>query len=170
MDRPNLSGVLQPQLPPGFRFTDWASGEFAAEAWADVYNAGFVDDWGFYPAPPGHLLALFALPGVLPELQHLVVDDTKRPVALLVTQLSHYIADKRRQPVGDIVSLTTIPAFRRKGLARALLARGLRRLKGAGALSASLITDQDNENDAKALYGEIRFKADLTIDVWSRSL
>jgi hypothetical protein len=96
MDRPDLSGLPHPRVPPGFRFTDWASSEFKGRDWAAVYNAGFVDDWGFYPAPAEHLLALFAEPGVLPELQHLVIDDSERPVALLITQVSRYNADESR--------------------------------------------------------------------------
>ena len=67
-------------------------------------------------------------------------------------------------------SVFTRPAWRRRGLARALLARALVRLRDHGMTSAYLGVDGLNPNQAMTLYGSLGFEvASMSID-WTKPL
>ena len=59
---------------------------------------------------------------------------------------------------GLLDGVTTHPRHRRLGLARACIAESLRRLRAAGATSAYLGVDTDNQNRAYALYESCGFR------------
>jgi mycothiol synthase len=59
---------------------------------------------------------------------------------------------------GYLESLATHPDHRRRGLGRAAMAEGLRRLRDVGATSAWLGVDTDNDNRALVLYESCGFR------------
>jgi mycothiol synthase len=60
--------------------------------------------------------------------------------------------------VGWTESISVQPEFRRRGLARALLAESLRTVRDAGATQAALGVDMQNPNHAQALYESLGFR------------
>jgi ribosomal protein S18 acetylase RimI-like enzyme len=60
--------------------------------------------------------------------------------------------------VGWTESISVQPEFRRRGLARALLAESLRTVRDAGASRAALGVDMQNPNQAQALYESLGFR------------
>ncbi len=72
------------------------------------------------------------------------------------------MGSSRRRPDGTVSGLLagvcTHPAHRRLGLARACIVESLRRLRDAGATSAYLGVDTDNQNRAYTLYESCGFR------------
>ena len=60
--------------------------------------------------------------------------------------------------LGWTESITVQPEFRRRGLARALLAASLRAVRDAGATKAALGADLQNPNHAATLYQSMGFR------------
>ena len=60
---------------------------------------------------------------------------------------------------GLLAGVCTHPAHRRLGLARACIVESLRRLRDAGATSAYLGVDTDNQNRAYTLYESCGFRS-----------
>jgi ribosomal protein S18 acetylase RimI-like enzyme len=64
----------------------------------------------------------------------------------------------------------TRKAWRRRGLAYALLGRALQRLQERGMTSAQLGVDSENENQALTLYERHRFGVDRSVGEWHKAL
>ncbi|HYN68629.1 MAG TPA: GNAT family N-acetyltransferase, partial [Candidatus Eisenbacteria bacterium] len=60
--------------------------------------------------------------------------------------------------IGWTESISVQPEFRRRGLARALLAESLRTVRDAGATQAALGVDMQNPNEAQSLYESLGFR------------
>lgn len=60
--------------------------------------------------------------------------------------------------LGMTEAISVQPEYRRRGLARALLAASLRAVRDAGATSAGLGVDTQNPNDALTLYEDLGFR------------
>jgi ribosomal protein S18 acetylase RimI-like enzyme len=55
-------------------------------------------------------------------------------------------------------AISVQPEYRRRGLARALLAESLRAVRDAGGTSAGLGVDTENPNEALTLYENLGFR------------
>ena len=71
---------------------------------------------------------------------------------------------------GIVASVFTRPAWRRRGLARALIARALSRLREHGMTSAYLGVDGLNPNQAMTLYGSLGFEIETEEIDWTKAL
>lgn len=165
MDRHTLDAVdelPEPALPLGYRMVDETSG-LPDHAWAEAYNASFADHWRFSPKSDAIVAARRAMAGNGPEL--MAVAPRGDPAALVTCAVERH-DDARAQPIGMVGTVGTAPAHRRKGLARALLVEALRRLRAAGAASASLYVDGLNPTRAYDLYAWAGFEVAFEFEVW----
>ena len=84
--------------------------------------------------------------------------------ASIAAQILNFLGE--REPDGSRIgwteSISTQPEFRRKGLARALLAESLRAVRDAGATKAALGADSQNPNQAQTLYESMGFRVVAT--------
>ena len=71
--------------------------------------------------------------------------------------------------VGELEPVGQRPGFRRRGLARAIVLEGLRRMKARGARTALVCFDGDNA-PARRLYESVGFEVCSTIYTYSKSL
>ena len=71
---------------------------------------------------------------------------------------------------GSVAGVWTRRPWRRRGLARALIARGLVRLRDHGMTSAYLGVDGLNPNQAMTLYTSLGFEIDTTAYDWKKPL
>ena len=91
---------------------------------------------------------ILCTPGYAPDLDLVAVAPDGRVAAFAILWLGPAVAGRREghfEPVG------TRPEFRRRGLARALLLDGMRRLRAAGATHA-LVETEDVREGANGLY------------------
>jgi len=80
--------------------------------------------------------------------------------------LEEYEEDRRPQPVGLVGIVGTLPEHRRRGLAAALTAEALRRLRAAGARSSSLYVDAENPTRAYEVYRRLGYEVGFEDEVW----
>ena len=164
MDR-SLTTPLPDIVPvPGYDLIDSRDGSRAI--WARMHNQSFADHWRFTPRSEDELLA-----GKLPEMCLMAVTaDERAPAAITICAVDTFSADARPQPVGLVSSVGTIPEHRRRGLARWLVAAGLRRLRDSGARTASLYVDGQNETRAHEAYLKLGFALAVEAEVWEARL
>ena len=153
MLRPTLDRVDDVPLADGYEIRTPEAHELpAVHAMA---MSAFADDWGQHEANEYRLEDW--LTGPLFRRDLLVVAwKGNEPAALVENVLEDRAADGSVRGLLD--SVCTHPRDRRLGLARACIVESLRRLRDAGATSAYLNVDTDNENRAYALYESCGFR------------
>jgi ribosomal protein S18 acetylase RimI-like enzyme len=150
--------VPQAALPAGYRMAQTVDRREAAA----VYNRSFAEHWRFQALHHDDL----ARTNRPRELELMAVTDEGAPAAVVWCEVATHDPDLRRQPVGVVDVVGTLPEHRRRGLAYALTAAALRRLRGRGAASASLYVDGLNPNRAYDVYGRLGFSVAFQYDVF----
>ena len=159
MDR-SFDGPLPSVVPvDGYRLLESAS--VPPAAWVDTFNGSFADHWRHTDRAVEELRL-----GRWPELELMAADSAGKPAAITLCEIEKYEVDLRPQPVGLVGSVGTLPAHRRRGLARWLVTESLARLKAAGAATASLYVDGKNEHRAPDLYSDLGFEVTFDTTVW----
>jgi len=166
MVAPTLDGITEPPMPDGLEArpvtrdqyrTIW---EASAEAFRDHWGEEewTDEDWTRFDANPDHADASLwrigwdgdQVAGAI--LTHPQVDENER-------------YDRRRVYVA-MVSVRR--AWRRRGLARALLAGSLAAAREAGYTSATLGVDSDSPTGATALYESLGFATEKTFTAYRK--
>ena len=163
MDRSLAAQPAAPSAVAGYKLHDATSAR--PDTWAEAHNLSFADHWRFTPRDDEELMA-----GRPSELSLMAVTRGGAPAALTLGQVERYKADPRRQPVGVISSVGTLPQHRRRGLASWLVAEELVRLHAAGARHASLYVDGLNPTGAVDLYRRLGFELAFQTEVWEAKL
>ena len=119
-----------------------------ARAFADSYGQEARSDTGFDE--------FIHMPTFNPALWRVAFMGTK-----IAGQILNYIGEELAADgtrIGWTEAISVQPEFRRRGLARALLAESLRAVREAGASSAALGVDLQNPNQARDLYESLGFR------------
>jgi mycothiol synthase len=161
MDRPDLAGLPGVVLPGDYSLCTPVDPRVAA----DTFNRAFADHWRFSALTAGQVSTSLAGP----ELCLLALAPDGDPAAVVWSAVERHQEDSRRQPVGLVSVVGTVPDHRRRGLARALTTEALRRLREKGAASASLYVDADNPTRAYDLYRALGFEVAFEFDVFEVS-
>ena len=164
MDRSLESSIPQATPVPGYALIDAVAAP--PGSWADMFNRSFADHWRFTPRSEEEVIAdrpaAFCLMAAT-ALAHM-------PAAIALGELENYADDTRPQPVGLVSSVGSVPEHRRRGLASWLVAELLGRLKAAGARSASLYVDGENETRAFDVYRKLGFEVAFEAEVWEATV
>ena len=166
MDRPNLLAVPALPLPEGYRLVDDTAAEIGEQRWLETYELAFAEHWRHSPGRPDIMQRLRSAPGFVPGLHLMAVSADGRPAALVISGLEEYEEDRRPQPVGLVGTVGTVPQHRRRGLAAALTAEAMRRLRAAGARSSSLYVDAKNPTRAYDVYRRLGYEVAFEDEVW----
>ncbi len=154
--RPSLDDIPDLPLPsplairpidPGDRTMHRRVYEADARAFADSYGEIAPSELGF--------ASFIGAPSFSPSLWRVAFDgDT------IAGQILNYLGDRHSDGtrIGWTESITVQPEYRRRGLARALLAESLRTVRDAGATTAALGVDTQNPNQALTLYESLGFE------------
>jgi mycothiol synthase len=101
-------------------------------------------------------------PQYIPELDLVAVAPDGRLAAFCICWLSQHSHDENGSNQGQVEPMGVHPDFQRRGLGRAILLEGLRRLREHGALTA--FVDSDGENDpSRLLYESAGFRVASTV-------
>ena len=152
MLRPDLEAIEEPVLPGGYTLRTPTADELPA-VFAMIVEA-FAEHWGSHEPDEDELSDWVDDPRFRRDLV-VVAWDGDRPAAC-VSNVVETLPDGTLRGLLDSVS--THPAHRRRGLARAAILRSLRLLRDEGATSAYLGVDTDNHNRAFALYESAGFR------------
>jgi ribosomal protein S18 acetylase RimI-like enzyme len=152
MLRPDLDDLPPEDVPDGYELRVPEEGELAAVHRMNI--VAFAEHWGEYEATDFRIEEWVEDPRFRRDLV-VVAWHGGAPAACV----SNILEDR---PDGSIRGLldgvATHPDHRRRGLARACIARSLRLLLAEGATSAYLGVDTDNHNRALALYESCGFR------------
>jgi GNAT superfamily N-acetyltransferase len=155
--RPSLDDIPDIALPEGFEIRRIASEDRAMHrrVW-DAATRAFAGSYGEELPTDADYRRWLESPAFNPPLWRVAFhgDD-------IAGQILNYLdespdADGGR--LGWTESISVQPEFRRRGLARALLAESLRTVRDAGATRAALGADLQNPNEAATLYQSMGFQ------------
>jgi ribosomal protein S18 acetylase RimI-like enzyme len=152
MLRPDLRAIEPPVLPDGYALRAPAEDELPAVFRMQV--EAFAEHWGQGDAEEQDIAEWVDDPRFRRELN--VVAWAGDEPAACVWNIVDTLADGSRR--GLLEAVSTHPAHRRRGLARAAILRSLQLLRDEGATSAYLGVDTDNHNRAFALYESCGFR------------
>ncbi len=144
--RPLDGSVPEAPLPPGFHFSTAAELN-DPDAIGACHAAAFGSSW-----PPGAYAAVIEAPGFDPARELLVIAPDGRPAAFAVWWPDPVSRSALFEPVGCAAE------FQRRGLTRALLYEGMRRMQAAGMTTAIVEHEPAEDNPASgALYASVGF-------------
>jgi len=165
MVRPDLDAIPDRPLPEGLELRS-IDRELARRVWhADV--EAFQDHWGGFDHSEEHLQRWLDNPTM--DLSIWVVafdgDEVAGGVVNVIDGPQNEALGMRR---GLLASVFTRRAWRRRGVATALIAESLRVLRARGMSSATLGVDADNPNGALGLYEGLGFEVHTRGAAWRR--
>ena len=167
MVRPDLSDIPGLELPAGLEIRP-IDMSLARRVWhADI--EAFADHWGGFDHSDANLQRWLDAPTT--DLSIWVVafdgDEIAGGVINSIDEEQNAALGYRR---GWLSSVFTRRAWRRRGLASALIARSLEVLRERGQDSAALGVDADNPSGALGLYEGLGFRVDQRAIAWRKGL
>ena len=167
MVRPTLDDVVEAALPEGLDIRP-IDRSLARAVW-DADIEAFADHWGGFDHSEANLERWLNAPTT--DLSLWVVafdgDEIAGGVINSIDPDQNAVLGVRR---GWLNSVFTRRAWRRRGLATALVARSLARLRERNMTSAALGVDADNANGALSLYERLGFAVDQRAIAWRKEL
>jgi mycothiol synthase len=167
MERPNLDDVPEVPLPDGFEIRP-IDRALAKKVWhADV--EAFRDHWGGFDGSDERLERWLASPSTDLSLWVIAFDGDEVASGVLNTidAEENALMGLRR---GWLSSVFTGREYRRRGLARTLIARSLVALRERGMTTAALGVDGDNPTGALGLYEGMGFEVTHRSTAWRRGM
>jgi mycothiol synthase len=157
MLRPNLDDIADMPMPDGLELRPVVP-EHHRQIWAADIEA-FKDHWGASEESEEAFQRFFGPPDFEPELWRVAWDgDEVAGVVMnrVLTTFNEQMGERR----GLLAGVSVRRPWRRRGLARALVAESLRALRDAGMTSAVLGVDADNPTGALGVYEDNGFVVD----------
>ena len=162
MARPLDQPIDAMPLPEGFAIRP-LDGENELAAWVEAFNLSFIDHWNHHDMTIERRRHWMKSLDYRPELDLVAVapDGTLAAFSFCVIEA----ANNQRLGVRDgwVADLGTRRGYRKRGLARALLAASLHAIKVAGMDTAKLGVDTQNPNGALRLYKSVGFQK---VETW----
>ncbi len=156
-----------PPMPDGLDVRP-ASAEQARRIWEADYDA-FQDHWGGWDPSDASFRRWVESPEFQPDLMVVAWDDDEIAGAVL-----NAIYPEENEELGIsrgwLDSVFTRRAWRRRGLARALMVRSLHLLRDRGLSTATLGVDADNPSGAFGLYESAGFRPTERFVAWRKPM
>jgi len=150
-----LDHLPEPIFPDGIRLRTYVVGQDEA-SFVAAYNEAFSDHWGFHLHTLEQELHRQNFPGFRADDTFLAINADGQIAGLCIV-LFPLVEGQPRGDLGIVDDLAVRPAYRRRGLGRALLLTGMRRIREHGCSKANLGVDADNPNQARRLYEAVGF-------------
>jgi ribosomal protein S18 acetylase RimI-like enzyme len=155
MVRPTLDDIPEPPLPEGIELRPVSQDQLRQLWEADV--EAFRDHWGGFDASEARYQEWLNDPKFDPSLFVVAWDGDQIAGGVIneVNETENAAFNRRR---GWLASVFVRRPWRRRGLARAVVARSLAVLRERGMTSAGLGVDADNPTGALRLYEQVGFE------------
>jgi mycothiol synthase len=167
MVRPTLDEIPEVPLPDGLEVRPLGPDQYSAVWKADA--EAFRDHWGGFDDSPQAFQRFLDMPEFDPSLWVIAWDGDDIAGGVLNT-----IYPEENEALGVqrgwLDSVFTRRPWRRRGLARALIARSLVALKQRGMMAAVLGVDADNPSGALGLYEGVGFAVDTRYTAWRKPM
>lgn len=166
MVRPHLEDIQDAQMPDGLEIRPIGPGEVRA-VWAADIDA-FRDHWGGFDQSEEQLQRWLSSPSNDLSLWLVAFDGDEVAGGVINSIDAHQNAAMGFQR-GWLSSVFTRRAWRRRGLARALISRSLALHRDRGMTSAALGVDAENTSGALGLYEGMGFKVNYRATAWRKA-
>jgi mycothiol synthase len=149
MLRPNLNDVADQPMPEGLEIRPVVAEDHRRIWEADV--EAFRDHWGATDDTEEGFKRFFGPPGFRPDIWR-VAWDGDQVAGVVMNRIMTTFNDESGERRGELAGVSVRRPWRRRGLARALVAESLRALRDEGMTSAVLGVDADNPTGALGVY------------------
>ncbi|HEX2222441.1 MAG TPA: GNAT family N-acetyltransferase, partial [Candidatus Limnocylindria bacterium] len=167
MERPNLEDIPELPLPEGIELRPITPDLYRRVWEADI--EAFRDHWGGHDESEEAMRRHFESPASDPSLW-IIAFDGDEVAAGVVNTIYHEENEALGVRRGWLDSVFTRRPWRRRGLARALIARSLAILRDRGMTSAALGVDADNPLGALGLYESLGFAVSERFSAWRKPM
>ena len=161
--------IVVPSLPAGWKIRS-VEAERDAENWVAMFNQSFVDHWNHCPMTVEDLLYYTSFANYNPALDLVIETDEGTLVTFCYSAIDPEYNQRLGRQEGHVCLLGTRRGYRRRGLARTLLAAGLQRLQSQGMDTATIGVDTQNPSGAVALYTSVGFAENFRSTVYRKVL
>jgi ribosomal protein S18 acetylase RimI-like enzyme len=164
MTRSLTEPVAHADVPAGLEMIAWADDR--SDASLDALNDAWRDHWGYEPMPPEvwryrtHEDAAFLAPA-----SRLAVDDDQVAGLVLCSEQAAQVGDEGRTAWLDLIAVRR--AWRKRGVASALIAASLVALADEGFRTAALDVDSASPTGALGVYERHGFRVKRTETVYA---
>jgi mycothiol synthase len=159
--------IAEPVFPAGYTLRD---GDHDPQAWADMYNESFVDHYNFHHHTADEIRHWQQEPEYRSELNLAAVAADGTLAAFAWCGIRPGENERSGRKDGWVGLLGTRRGHRGKGLGRAMLLAGMRRIKEAGMEYAKLGVDADSPTGATRLYESVGFRTAYSRTLFSRDV
>ena len=149
MLRPNLDDIEPLPMPDGLEIRPVVPEDHRKIFEADV--EAFRDHWGAMELGENTFQRFFSGPGFQPDLWR-VAWDGNEVAGVVMNKIMTAFNDASGERRGELAGVSVRRRWRRRGLARALVAESLHALRDAGMTSAVLGVDAENPTGALGVY------------------
>jgi mycothiol synthase len=171
MARPLDQPLPEPELPEGFRVINATeAGESHVEEWVDMFNWSFIDHWNHHPLTIENHRHWIASPKYRAERDLVAVAPDGTYAAFCFCWIDPDDNARNNRKEGWIDILGTRRGYRKIGLGKAMLLRGMHLLKNEGMDTAVLGVDAENPSGALRLYESVGFRNVRTSVTYSKDL
>lgn len=150
MERPLEEPVTGQALPAGYTVRP-LEGEAEVDAWLELFNAAFADHYDFHPWAREGRLHDMRNAWYVPKLDLVAVAPDGTLAAFCLTE-------RRDAGVWYLSVVGTAREHRRRGLAGALIAETVERLRALGGGTLDLAVDATSQTGADRLYPRLGFR------------
>src|SRR5687767_9866498 len=149
MERPDLDHIPDAAMPDGLEIRP-AKPEHYKAIWEASYEA-FRDHWGAGEVDENDYNSWVTDPLLQPDLW-VVAWDGDQVAGSILNYINHEYNDRMRRKIGYTEDISVRRPWRKRGLARALLARSMQVHKERGMTQTALSVDTANPSGALRLY------------------
>ena len=168
MVRPDLDQIPEAPLPEGLEVRPVLPEHYRAIWDADV--EAFRDHWGYVKPTEENYQAWLSDPTVFQPHLWKVAWDGHQVAGQVRSFINASENEYHQRKRGYTEFISVRRPWRRRGLARALIAQSLSALKEAGMSEAALGVDSENQSGALQLYESVGFKPVRRSTVYRKSL
>ncbi len=167
MLRPHLENIPPYELPQEIQVRP-AQPEHYRAIW-DAMLEAFQEHWGEEDHTDQDFERWLKRPHCDPTLWH-IAWDSNRVVSMVINQIDSTANAQYKRQRGFTEEIATLKAYRGRGIAQALIARGLRQFVERGMTEAALDVDADNETGALRLYEKLGYQPIKTFIAYRKAL
>ena len=167
MVRPTLDEIPDVPMPEGLEVRPAERGQYRA-IW-EANNEAFRDHWGEHDESEASYQRFLDWPEAEPELWR-VAWDGDQVAGLVLNSVDHAGNEQFGRQRGWLDSVSVRRPWRRRGLARALIARSLAAFRERGMTSAGLGVDTENPTGALQLYESLGFAPERRYTAYRKPL
>lgn len=163
--RPTLDDIQDFPLPAGLEVRPVLPEHYRA-IWR---MESTKDEWGYSEPTEEKYQYWVSHPHFQPELWQIAWDiSLNKPIGTVLTFIDHAENEKYNRKRGYTEGIGVNRAWRRKGVARALISLSLKAQKAAGMTESALAADSDSVNNVTSLYESCGFQIVYTDTIYRK--